>query len=361
MKKYCIENIYMKYRGNIRLYLGIMLLSPVMMMMFFASCKRRLLEEDEIFPAALIQVNIDWSATGINIPSEVHKVSIRFFPKDGVSPVFDCYLESNPRAGEILVPAGEYSVIVFNEAVQDALWNNRVVFTETESYSNFAANAVLLSNAARQQFPYQPQPGERFIVEPLQLASWKLDDFEVTNNMILVTQGHRPATSLSVAENNMLNALKQVTMRPLTRPVTITAEVENLISADTIYLAMQGLASKVNMATGNTTNDPSTFLLFLNGRQYANNQRDGTARKTFFCFARTPQPESYYIAADIKLRSGIIYQPTPRLFNRTQEFIDEFESNLLINLKIDFSLPFIEGGVAVDDWGDDEYHTVIEY
>ena len=334
------------------------------MMLLFTSCYRRLIEEDEIILAAIIPVNINWSESGINPSNDVHKVSIRFFPKDGESPVFDCYLESNPREGEILVPAGEYSVIIFNEAIQDPVWDNKVVFTDADSYSNFAANAVDLSNTARlQQFPYyNPQQGERFIIEPIQLASWRLDDFEVTNNMILVTQGQRPVTSLSVAENNMLNALKQVTMRALTRPVTITAQVENLISADTMYLAMQGLASKVLMASGNTTNDPSTFLFILNGRQYDEPERiNGTARKTFFSFGRTPAPESYSIAADILLISHTLYDPTPPLlFNVTNQFISGSTTNFLINLNINIILPFIEGGVAVDDWGDDEQHTVIE-
>ena len=360
MKKYCIEITDMKFRKNIRLNTGLTLMLSVMMLLI-TSCYRRLIEEDEIILAAIIPVNIDWSESGLNVSNDVHKVSIRFFPKDGVSPVFDCYLESNPREGEILVPAGEYSVIVFNEAIQDPLWANKVVFTDVDSYSDFAANAVDLSNTARsQQFPYyNPQQGERLIIEPLQVASWKLDDFEVTNNMILVTQGQRPVTSLSVAENNMLNALTQVMMRALTRPVTVTAQVENLRSADTLYLAIQGLASKVLMASGNTTNDPSTYLFILNGRQYDEPERlHGTARKTFLSFGRTPTPELYTITADIILSSLTLYDPTPPLlFDVTSQFNT---TNYLINLNINIILPFIEGGVAVDDWGDDEQHTVIE-
>ena len=365
MKKYCLEKIFRTIKGNIKGYVGATLMASVIMMMFFASCQRRLIEDEEMTLAALIPVNIDWSESGINPTNGVHVVSIRFFPKDGVSPAFDCYLEGNPREGEILVPTGQYSVIVFNESLQDAaFWADKVVFTDVNSYSNFAANTIALTDAARlQQFPYyKPQPSEQFIDAPVRLmASWSLDNFEVTNNMILVTQGRRPASSLSVAESNMLNALKQITMRALTRSVTVTAQVENLISADSMYLAMQGLASKVIMATGVTTYNPSTHLFFLNGRQYSNG-KDGTARSTFLCFGRTPAPESYYITADILLISKTLFEPTPPLlFNRTNEFIAGFTSNLLINLNIDFSLPLIEGGVAVDDWGDDEEHTVIEY
>jgi len=354
----------MKYRRNIRRFIGAAIMLPVMMMLLLSSCYRRLIEEDEIRQEALIQVNIDWNSSGID-SNTIHKVSIRFFPKDDNGAAFDCYLEGNESQGEIMVPVGSYSVIVFNEAINDAnYWANSIVFSDENSYNDFAANAVTLSETARlQQFPYYvPQQGEQFIIEPIRrLASWSLDNFEVTDNMILVTQGYRPASSLTVEENNMLNALKQITMRALIRPVTITAQVENLVSAQTMYLAMQGLSRKVNMATGITTHSPSTYLFILNGRQYALNQRDGTARNTFLCFGRTPEPESYIITADILLRSNVLYEPTtPLLFNVTNQLISGYQTNVPVNLNISIILPYIEGGVAIDDWGDDEELTVIQ-
>ena len=359
MKKYCKEITNRNFRGGLRSILALTVL-----MMVFDACQRRLLEYDEIYPAALIPVQIDWNATGFIVSGnnrDVHKVSIRFFPKDGIGEVFDCYLETNVSQGEIAVPTGKYSVIVFNESLQDAtFWAGRIAFTDVNSYSDFTANAVLLSDAARlQQFPYyQPQPGEIFIVEPLRLASWSLPDFEVTNNMILVSQGQRPPSILTAEENTMFNALTQITMRALTRPIGVTARVENLSSARTMYFAMQGLASKVNMATGLATT-PSTYLFILNGRQYESNQRNGTAQSSFLSFGRTPTPESYKIGADILLTSNELYDPAPPLlFDVTDEFNN---TNISINLNINIVLPFIEGGIAVDDWGVDEQRTVKEY
>ena len=358
----------MTFRRNIRRYADVILALPVIVMLLVASCQRRLLEYDEIFEVALIPVNIDWSATGLTVTGnnrDVQKVSIRFFPQSGTGEAFDCYMEPNVSQGEIAVPVGRYSVIVFNESIYDnEYWADRVTFSDANSYNDFAANAVVLSNAARlQQFPYyQPQTDERFIVEPRErpVASWSLPDFEVTNNMILVSQGLRPASLLSAAEENMFNALTHVTMRALTRPVTVTAQVQNLVSARTMYLAMRGLASKVYMASGNTTSSPSTYLFILNGRQYASNNRDGTARNTFLCFGRTSDPEyeSYYILADILFVNYTLYEPaSPLLFNRTNEFKS---GNNTINLDINIELPFIEGGIAVNSWGDDEQRTVIQ-
>ena len=335
--------------------------------LLFNFCERRPLEDDEFARAAMIEVKIDWSKSGIDPDSRdgngVHRASLRFFPKDGHSPVFDLYLEGNVREGRIQVPVGKYSVIVFNESVDDrSYWDGRITFTDVNSFSNFAANAVPFGAAQRtSQFPfYSPYAGEEFIVEPLHLASWSIEHFEVTEKMILVSHGERLPHYLSEEENGMFNALTNITMRALTRPVNINARVENLISTHIAYAAMQGFANKVYMASARTTYNPSSYLFTFDRRKYDSNGKDGVMNSRFLSFGRTPSsgayPESYKVAADILFVNGDHYKPErPLLFDVTGQVLSNYDTSIDIDLFINYSLPLVEGGIAVDEWEDNVY------
>ena len=341
---------------------------PVMWWMLLESaCERRPLDDDELPRAASIHVRIDWSRSGL-IPAsakdpDVHRVSIRFFPKSDDMPVFDLFLEGNVTEGTILVPIGRYSVIVFNESVDDiAFWQDGITFTDANSYSKFAANAIPLPDAKRKElFPfYQPGSGERIIADPIPLASWSLDDFEVTEGMVLVSHGEKSADYLSSEENDMLDALINVVMRALTRPVNVTAQIGNLVSSHINYLAMKGLANKVYMASGLTTQSPSTCLFTLNRRKYDADGKNGMAGATFLSFGRTPgsgnEKESYLIAGNVLFITGELYKPTPPLlFDVTGQVLLNYSDKMSIDVKISYNLPFVEGGIGVDDWEDDVY------
>jgi len=346
---------------NIIPYILPVLLLMLLILMMRESCVRRPLEDDDLPMAATISVKIDWSKSGIEVPSRseesgIHRVSIRFYPKSSKQPVFDCYLEGNVSEGTIKVPVGAYSVVIFNESVDDkGYWEGKINFTEVNDYHNFAANLVPFDAALRaQQYPfYKPQTGEKFNVEPLNLASWSMDNFEVTEKMVLVSQGKKPSSYISAAESEMLTALTQVTMRALSRPLTVTAQVKNLVSVQTNYLAIRGLSSKVYMASGRTTQSPSTYLFTLNGRRYEQNGKDGQTSRTFLCFGRTPAPEAYTITADVLFVSGELYKPSPPLlFDVTNQMTLSDESSININVDINYDLPYVAGGIAVDDWED---------
>ena len=352
---------------RIRGYIVLFLMSALIVGSL-VTCERRLLEDDEQPPAAWIPVNIDWSMSGLNVTSPdggeaVHRVSLRFFPKGKNQPVFDIYLEGNVVEGRIRVPVGKYSVIVFNESVDDkGYWDGRIQFTDIHSYNDFAANAVAYSTNLRTSlFPfYQTQTGENFINEPLPLASWSIEDFEVTESMVMVSNGEKQLLFLTEEESRMFNALKYVVMRALTRPVNITAQVENLVSTHKAYAAMQGFANKVYMASALTTYNPATYLFSFDRRKYDENGKDGVMNSSFMSFGRTlnsvANPESYKVKADIVFVNGELYQPTPPLlFDVTGQVLSNYNTEIEINLSLQYKLPFVEGGIAVDEWDDDVY------
>ena len=325
------------------------------------SCQRRPLEGGEVREMARIRVHIDWSHSGISVPSyneaeRIHRVSFRFFPEDG-SPAFDRYLEkTNVTDGWIDVPIGKYSVVVFNESVYDAAyWSDAVFFTGVESYAAFAAHAVVYDPAQlATDFPfYTPPPGESVIIgpEPRKLASWSLDHFEVTGNMA------QSSGRLSLYEEEMLDALKSIRMRRLTRMVNVTAQVTNLVSTLTHYCTLSGFANTVYMASGEATQTPSISLFKLNGRQYDPDGRHGTTRCSFLSFGRVPQAESYTLAVDVLYVTGERYLSDPPLiFDVTGDVVSGPGPDL--NIAVNYGVEYREGGIAVNDWGEDYVYNI---
>jgi hypothetical protein len=321
------------------------------------SCERRPLE-DWYRETALIPVHIDWSKSGINVMNnkvtgEIHRVSIRFFPKDG-SPAFDRYMEGDVVDGEIDVPIGKYSVVVFNESIYDPYWSDAIAFSDVNSYVNFAAGVLPFDAKQRElQFPfYKLHPGETFIVEPLKLASWSLDDFEVTEAMVIwSSRPHEQQTSAGSPDDT--DALTSVVMRPLIRTASVTVHVKNLRSAQAIPAAVRGFASRIYMASARTMQTPSTHLFLLNERRWDNaSQTDGIVHKSFLTFGRTPESEVYQLALDVLLVSGELYTATsPLEFNVTNQVLSS--SGLTINIHVDIDLPYVDGEINVGDWTDE--------
>ncbi len=317
----------------------------------FTACERRPLEDD-FGVTALIPVKIDWSQSNIPVTEVrgggmVHRVSVRFFPKDG-SAAFDRYLELNVIEGEIEVPVGEYSVVVFNESVYDIYWEDAIVFSNVDSYADFAAT-VVSDDAARYPF-YRPMAGEELIVEPFRLASWSLDEFSVTKEMVERT---RSTTRAASRADDPENALTKVVMRALTRNVKITAHVENLSSAQLIQGAMRGFARKIHMASAETTQTPATRILKLNSRVWdAGSKTNGTVSRSFLSFGRLPQAGEYRLNIDAVFIDGTIYDE-PLLFDVTDSVVSFPADAINLDIDIDLQLPLVTEGVFVGEWDDE--------
>jgi len=362
---------------------------PVLAALTLVCCTRRPLENEDVPAVARIPVHIDWSRSGLNpsnlsntasLPEadQVHRVSIRFYPTDGSAP-FDRYLEQNVVDGVIDVPIGSYKVIVFNETIDDTpWWSGAITFTDADNYDKFTAHAVPNDPAQwTKDFPFvHPGPNERVIIgpDPRKLASWSLSDFEVTPNMVLVTNGRAPVarnsptrtSAYTAYETSMSNALMSIVMRRLTYNVTVTAHMKNLVSSQTNYCYVSGFATEVNMASALTSHTPATKLFLLNGRRYDANMKDGTTTHGFLSFGRTPAPELYTVAMDVLYVSGVLYRPDPAmgLPELKWDVSDQVDMNNIdldfnIDINIDIALEYVAGGIAVDDWND-TYHTILQ-
>lgn len=313
------------------------------------ACERRSLY-DNCLGDTSIPVKVDWSISGITPTSRgetdfVHRVSIRFFPKDG-SPAFDRYLESNVFEGVIHVPEGTYSVVVYNEAIDDVYWSDVIRFDNVDDYNLFSANIIEIS-----PLPYDfytPEDGEIFAAEPFKLASWKLDHFVVS----------RSGEDCNECGDDMKNALTKVKLRRLITPVHVVAEVTNLNSAMRMEAALTGMVSKVYMASGESTTSPTTHLFAFRAPVWNDETKThGWVERNLLSFGRMSQPSAYLLHLGVIFVTGERHSPDiPMRYDVANQVISSHPDGN-IEVRVNLSLPKVDSDIGVGDW-DDEDHII---
>lgn len=346
------------------------LLSALLMMM---GCERRPLE-DQPSNTALIPVKIDWSLAELNPDDDpgdnVYSASVWLFANDGNHPFAGkSYREYNlitPRGGDIEVPVGSYSVIIFNNAIAD--YSTKVGFRGTEEYATF-------------EYYIRPYSAEKatasmeqeIVNEPDILAAWSVDRFVVTPEMV----GYTRSSSSRAKDSRAAEEVKQLTnVKPvlLTPAVQVMAYVERLGNASAASGVLRGMASSVFLANAQKTGASSFRFLFNNPCYDEQQKQNGTIEGNF----RSLGPLLGEDAAqyDVLIRFTLcreyeasLYYPAetnePLTFDVTGQ-VARMVDNLKIYLKIgssiggddpDISLPDIDKpgdvGVGVGEWGPD--------
>jgi hypothetical protein len=311
-------------------------------------CERRQLE-DEDMQTALIPVCIDWSESGVEV-EKMHRASVWLFPANGRTPL-EYRMEGNLSYREIAVPVGVYSVLVFNETIEENDWNG-IAFTGTNRYETFAAVAVPEPVIGI----YNRSDNLPLIVNPDAVAAWSLDRFEVSREMINRTRPLSQNKSALIAEAPHLTVVKP---QPRFERVVVTAYVTNLSSSMKATGTMDGLASGVYMVSGKIISEPAVHALIFNKRVYDNNGYDGSTTCTFNVFGRL-QPANHQLNIDFLLNDGTLhpreeFNVTNLIVTKTDEIVRTHTIKLgYSNLKGDHLMehPVIEsfGGISVDKW-----------
>ncbi|MGL5562844.1 MAG: DUF5119 domain-containing protein [Tannerellaceae bacterium] len=330
----------------------------------FAACQRQTLVDQCVHKTALIPVQVDWIRSGIN-PTKgegddfVHRVSFRFFPKNGSKP-FELYLEGNVHQGYIEIPTGSYDILIMNESVHDIYWLNMVRFRNIDAFESISAE-VYPDNPAAYDF-YTPTQNEQFMLDLPKMASWSIRNYEVTEEVVVET---RAPIELQTKDYTMY-----VPMQRLTHDCRVIATVKNLKSAQLIRGAKRGFANKVFLASRVTYNSPATFFLTFNGRKpIGDSKTDGTTEKTFRTFGALPMLFDYSLGVDVVLVDGRRYYPDDPFdleFQVAQHVYSYFtkpgiSTRVLpdkVEIPINLILPEVSGGVDVGDWGDDDNITI---
>lgn len=330
----------------------------------FAACQRQTLADQCAHKTALIPVQVDWSRSGIN-PTKgdgddfVHRVSFRFFPKNGSKP-FELYLEGNVHEGYLEVPTGSYDILIMNESVHDVYWLDMVRFRNIDAFESISAE-VYPDNPAVYDF-YTPAQNEQFMLDLPKMASWSIRNYEVTEETVVHT---RAPIELQTIDYTMY-----VPMQRLTHDCRVIATVINLKSAQLIRGAKRGFANKVLLASRVSHNSPATLFFTFNGRKPLDGSKtDGTTEKTFRTFGALPVLFDYSLGVDVIFVDGRRYypdDPSELEFQVTEHVYSYFtkpgkSTRVLpdkVEIPIKLILPEVSGDIDVGDWGDDENVTI---
>lgn len=320
------------------------------------ACERNSIPCSTLSPqSALIPVAVDWSESGLyvaesrNDEDEVHRLSLRFFPDDGGEP-FERYLESNLNSANIEVPVGSYSVVAINESISDNYWSSSMTFTDVDSFELFSAELLTDSDSNS--------------AEALALVAWSLEAFEVTSDMATYSRGVSGVGDVAVIEQlteyeqQQMEALLEVVMKPRTRKLTVSVSATNLGSSQKITASVSGLSMRVNIVTGDTEDNPVVHTFELDSFDYttrADSDDSGVASGDRVCFAHSDDYEDdYTLDLEVNMNDGTTYEDDEQLTSvdvSDQVTSTSDDDDYLIEHEIE--LPQIESGsVTLDDWVD---------
>ncbi|MFI3286524.1 MAG: DUF5119 domain-containing protein [Rikenellaceae bacterium] len=337
----------------------------ILILLATVCCTRRPLSDTECpgdnQKSAALEVSVDWSATGYDIYSEeefIHRVSFRFFPKNGDKP-FDRFLEDNVESGVIEVPAGEYSVVVFNESIDDVYWQGAIEFENVDDYSLFAA---VLADEDREtyDFFYTPLDDEALSVEALILASSSIDNIVVSEAMTTT-----PQSSWSEEELAMISQLNPVVPRRLTCNTTIEVVTENLKSAYQVHASLSSLAQRVFMASGDTDSATTTHIGELTQWSWDDEQEKlhGTISESRLTFSTAATDQQHILTLDVLLIDGTRHTPDePLVYDVSDQILSTAAATRYadndLGASVSLSLPDVSGDIEVDPWSDDNEVTI---
>lgn len=294
-----------------------------------ASCERRDWT-DVVIERATIPVSIDWSLSGMdpeNDPDQdLYRASVWLFSKNGA--VFDgktyCeYRLNSPYGGEISVPVGRYSALIFNNSVIEV--SSNVAFRGTDKYETFEYYSLADADHYSKITSY--------ILEPDMLAAWHADDFEVTAAMV------RTPNSRTTLEE--CTSLLHVQPLPLVWRCNTQAHVNQLVSAAGAQGIVHGTGVSVYLATGRVpAKMASTVFPFTNWMQDTGFGANGTMYGHINTFGPQTNPSATYslqISFALNGRyNGSTTWPTPPTpaysFDVTQQV--RTSTDYLINLRI---------------------------
>ncbi len=312
-----------------------------------------------------LEVSVDWSLSRIESYMDeddaVHRVSFRFFPTDGSKP-FDRYLEGDTESGELDIPAGEYSVVIFNESIEDSYWSGSINFESVDSYPLFAATIAPQDSSL---YFYEPADDESLSVEALFLASCSIEYFVVSEAMCSTAQELWTEEDLAMAA-----LLNPVAPRPLCCYTTIEVQTENLSSAYSVHASLTGLTQRVFMASGLTDTITTTHVGELQERVWEDNLQHGVIRDSRLTFSTPQGGGEHILTLDVMLTDGSHHSPDEELVFYVTDQITSSAAGSTSSLRtrytesdlsasVSMSLPEVSGDVEVEAWDDESLVTIL--
>lgn len=358
----------------------------LLLLLLTASCERRELTE-ELYQTAKIKVSIDWSEAALdpdNDPDgDLYRASVWLFCKEG--PIFNGksykeYRLNSCLGGEIEVPIGHYSVLVFNNSVDE--FSSYVGFRGTDRYETFEYYAKADTRSSQARNATLPA-----LLEPDVLAAWHLDNLEITPEVVTYTRTRAGEQGSSSRASEQANSLQDVQPTRLTTQCNLQAYARQIKSVSTAQGFLQGMAGSVFLVSGQVSAAPTTVYFTLNHHTYdPGSTTDGTLNGTFNTIGPLADPAATYgLQLWFTLTAaynGSTTWPTPPeapyQFDITEQvlYAESHTPDLAVSLELDIKVgygltpdepeitfPTVNQGsgfsAEVEEWGEEEQHELV--
>lgn len=329
---------------------------------FLVCCRRPLREDYGVL--AMVPIHIDWSKSNLNVDN-ISRVTVRVFPHDG-SPAYDHIMQSSITDDVLPLRLGTYSFVVFNETIDPDDWYT-LKFMGTEKYETF----VVTTYPDEFKGLYTKSDASKVNKSPDHLSSWSLDEFDVTQDMIIYNSplANSQSTKVPLKADAMakveqqLTKVSSITPVPVTRELNILAYVKNLVSAKRSSGALSGAVGEIQLSTRLPTSTRVAHIFIMNGRVYDNPKepKHGTIGANITIFDHfNDENHKVDFTLDFMLHNGDIVPSY--VFDVTEELkvdkpVIDLRFGFLDGLYPDdkeIILPVIKetGSVEVDGWDD---------
>lgn len=351
----------------------LLFLLVVLIMLSFlllVSCERRPLEEETI-DKAIIPITIDWVTLAHMDPDHdaenLYRASVWFFSKDGAVFNGKRYKEfrlDDPKGGTVELPIGHYSVLIFNNSIDE--FSDNVGFRGTDQYDTFEYYAQPASTLARNRAGL-----ENPVKEPDLLAAWRRFEYEVTPQMVRESRSLTSPMSDAERKKAREDLRKLLGLQPerLTYTVHTSARLLYLKSlARPAEAVLVGMAHSVKLASKEVSLTPSSFAFEMNNRKFdSSTSKHGRIEAYFRSLGMLASAGAVY---ELRLRFTLTqaYEGSATYPPSTQEPFGFDVTSLLrsqpaphadycVHLDAGIELPDLVSGsfdADVDDWGDED-------
>lgn len=310
------------------------------------ACQRQsLVDEEPQCSSATISLEIDWSLSQMD-PDDIENVSIYAYPESGGLPYTK--ITYNIESTSVELPIGSYSLLIMSDAVGDVVGVN---FRNSSYYDLFSAESIEDSDPSG--IYYDPAEDEMLRLSSGQIAVWRMDHFEVTEEMAWCQY-------CEVADADA-DVTLEVQPTPVTAICQIEVRFENLDNAQSVEAALRGLSDGVTLSTNSPIAESgvtNVYVVDMVQWEYddSSDMTSGVVLAEIFTFGKqSSEGATYSLALDIILNSGEMVSYTRDV--TSQVSISE-DFNIFINLTSDddqITLPDSSGtGFGVEEWGDNE-------
>lgn len=271
-------------------FTGILFFS-VLTLVFSTSCYRRDLDMDYI-DGAEVSVVLDWSKAQINPDG----ATVLFYPEDGSTPISKI---SHSDTLVVWLQAGVYSVIAFNETMEDF---DNISFRNTDRFATIEAYV--------QEEGTNKATGDVIYADPDILASAVEGEFSVTRDMVEETRTRTKTKTKTKATSLPLSPSLTVYMYPerVVYPAVVDAYVQGANNISSAGAYVTGFTESVFLATRTTsiysTVQKCTFssLVYDEG-----STRNAHLVGTFNCFGLREQEDEQDISGyTLDFRSTLV-------------------------------------------------------